>query len=179
MKSSVYTVTKGDQMGQIRFHVCKSIFGFYPKSKPCYSTFRSQSQLSHVNCGGFRWFFRFLSLGITTFTLLEEWVDPHRGSQNFSLYRPTAQAPHCGGMFCSLPQSALYHPHILGPSWFEILKHYKTIHYIVGDKPYYLSILCNIYFKKFCWSVSSEHPKRNFALNDDLLFESVQKKTHL
>jgi len=28
----------------------------------------------------------------------------------------------------------------------------------------------------FCWSVSSEHPKRDLALNDDLLFESVKQK---
>jgi hypothetical protein len=34
MKSSMYTLTKGDQMGQISFHLSKSSFGFYSKFKP-------------------------------------------------------------------------------------------------------------------------------------------------
>jgi hypothetical protein len=98
--------------------------------KPCYSTFCSQSPLNHVNCGGLRWFFRFLRLGSMEFTLHEEWVNLYRGTQNFLLYMPTLW-----GMFCSLPESALYQPHILGPLEFEISKHYKTTHYIVEDKP--------------------------------------------
>lgn len=34
-----------------------------------------------------------------------------------------------------------------------------------------------LFFSMFCWNVRSEHPKRDLAINGEMLLEHVQKKS--